>query len=226
MMTFAPNHLKGVVDMTNKVNSEENDGTASMAFGLFARTGELEVGALVFYNGTEEAAKTYFAPLLEMPRKVDLAQMVPFSQATMPHGSAPGRQWRKVTAGGCLIIPLDYSFIQSLMDDLEKLVTKIPDASETIIACEMHNPYVTMRKKQTSTAFPFRGRHGCVQLMATWTQEENDEACWAWCREVDAKLAKEFERGKNEEGMDENTKTSVGTYINYDGMLAYGDQPV
>ena len=123
-------------------------------------------------------------------------------------------------------MPLDYSFVQSLMDDLEELVTKIPDALETIIACETHNPFPTMRKQQTSTAFPFRGRHGCVQLMPTWTQEENDEACWAWCRKVDAKLAKEFQRRKNEEGVDETTRTSVGTYINYDGMLAHDNQPV
>jgi len=226
MMMFESRHLKGVVDMVNKVTSEGNDGTASMAFAFFARSGELEVHVLVFYNGSEEEAKTYFAPLLELPRKVDLVQMVPFSQAIMPHGSAPGRQWRKVTAGSCLIVPLDHSFIQSLMDDLEELVTKIPDALETIIACEMHNPYPAMRKKQTSTAFPFRGRHGSIQLMPTWTQEENDEACWAWCRKVDTKLAKEFQRRKNEEGMDETTRNSVGTYINYDGMLSHEYHPV
>lgn len=223
MMMFDKSKLKGVVDMANIVTSEENDGTASIAVGLFARSSELEVGVLVFYNGTEEAAKAYFAPLLEMTRKVDLTQMVPYSQATMPHGSAPGRQWRKVTAGGSLIVPLEYSFIQSLMDDLEDLVTKIPDALETIIACELHNPYATMRKGQTSTAFPFRGRHGSVQLMSTWTQEENDEACWAWCRKVDEKLAKEFARRKNDAGMDETTKSSVGTYVNYDGMFDHGN---
>jgi hypothetical protein len=83
-----------------------------------------------------------------------------------------------------------------------------------------------MRKKQTSTAFPFRGRHGSIQLMPTWTQEENDEACWAWCRKVDKKLAKEFQRRKNEEGMDETTRSSVGTYINYDGMLSHENHPV
>jgi len=100
-------------------------------------------------------------------------------------------------------------------------MTSNADTWETIIACEMHNPYATMRKEQSSTAFPFRGRHGCVQLMPTWTKEENDEACWAWCRKMDAKLADEFARRKNEKGMDETTKTSVGTYINYDGMLAH-----
>ncbi|PMD45106.1 putative FAD binding oxidoreductase, partial [Hyaloscypha variabilis F] len=218
MMRFESDCLSGVVDMVNKIASEENDGTASIAFGIFAQGGKLEIGVLVFYNGPEDEAKNYFAPLLEMPRKFDVAGMVPFSQATMPHGSAPGRQWRKVTAGGCLIVPLDHSFIQSLKDDLEDLITRIPDSWETIIACEMHNPFATMKKGQTSTAFPFRGRHGSVQLMPTWTLEENDEACWAWCRKMDAKLAKEFARRKNEEGIDETTKTSSGTYINYDGL--------
>jgi hypothetical protein len=55
--------------------------------------------------------------------------------------------------------------------------------------------------------------------MPTWTQEENDEACWAWCRKIDGKLATEFARRKNDAGMDETTKTSVGTYINYDGKF-------
>ena len=94
MMRFESKYLKAVVDMTNKVMSEENDGTASTAFGLFAQGGVLEVGVLVFYNGPEDEAKKYFAPLLDVPRKVDLAGMVPFSQAIMPHGSAPGRQCR------------------------------------------------------------------------------------------------------------------------------------
>jgi hypothetical protein len=199
-MMFEPSHLKGVVDMVNEVTSEGNDGTASMTFAISARSGELEVHVLVFYNGSEAEAKTYFAPLLELPRKVDLVQMVPFSQATMPHGFAPGRQWRTVIAGSCLIVPLDHSFIQSLMADLEELVTKIPDALETIIACEMHNPYATMRGKQTSTAFPFSGRHGCIQLMPTWTQEENDKACWAWCRKEDTKFAKGVQTKKERGG--------------------------
>lgn len=218
VMRFEQRHLKGVVDMVNTVVSEENDGIASLLFGFVAQTGEVEIVALPFYNGPEEEARAYFAPLLEMTRKIDSTQMVPFSQATMPHGSAPGRQWRKVTAGGSLIVPLDYLFIQSLRDDLQELITANPDTLETIIACEMHNPYVTMRKGQTSTAFPFRGRHGTVQIMATWTKEESDVACWAWCRRVDTKLANEFARRQNDAGIDETTKTSVGTYVNYDGM--------
>jgi hypothetical protein len=221
MMRFDISALEVVVDMVNKANSKENDGTASICFGLFANGGEVGVGVLPFYNGPEEEARAYFAPLLELNPIISMTKMVPFTQATMPHGSAPGRQWRKVTAGGSLVVPLDITFIQSLRHELEGLVKLVPDAEETIIACEMHNPYATMRKTQTSTAFPFRGRHGSVQLMATWTKEEDDEVCWAWCRRVDEKLAKEFNRRKNEAGTDETTKTSVGMYINYDGASSH-----
>jgi hypothetical protein len=222
MMLFDKSKLKGVVDMVNKATSEANDGTASICFAFLVKDGGLEIGVLPFYNGPEEEAREYFAPLLEMDPKVNLAKMVPFTQSTMPHGSAPGRHWRKVTAGGSIVVPLDINFIQSLQDEFEDLVKRVPDAQETIIACEMHNPYATMRKGQTSTAFPFRGKHGSIQIMPTWIKAESDEACWEWCRKVDEKVAKEFVRRKNEPGMDETTRTSVGTYVNYDGM--YGDE--
>jgi hypothetical protein len=224
MMMFDKRYLEGVVDVVNRVTSEENEGTACICFGFFARDGEVDVGVLLFYNGPEVEARAYFAPLLEMEAKVRLMQTVPFSQSTIPHGSPPGRHWRKVTAGGCLVVPLEVKFIQSLQDEFEEFVKKVPDAQETIIACEMHNPSATMRKEQTSTAFPFRGRHGSVQIMSTWSLEENDEACWDWCRKVDEKIAREFDRRKNEEGMDETTRASVGTYINYDGMFDHGIQ--
>ena len=218
MMMFDKSALKTVVDLANKICLKENDGTASLAWALFGREGDVEVGLLPFYNGPEEEAKVYFAPLLELTPIVSLVKMMPITEATMPHGSPAGRQWRKVTAGGCYVMPVDYSFVKSIEEDLQDFVTRLPDAADTIIACEAHNPYPTFRKGQNSTAYPFRGNHVSVQIMTTWSQQENDEACWDFCRTMDAKLHTEFVSRKNDAGMDETTKTSVGTYINYDGM--------
>jgi len=212
-------YLKDVVGMVNKVMGEENDGTATMGVAFYGDTGEAEINVVPFYNGPQKEAETYFAPLLELEARGSSTRVVPFSQSGLPHGSAPGRQWRKTTAGGGLVVPLDVDFMKSLVDEFEDLITKIPDARSSIFACEMHNPYATMRKSQTSTAYPFRGRHGSIQLMPTWTKQENDAACWAWCRRVDEKISNEFMRRKTESGMDELTRTSSGTYVNYDGMF-------
>jgi hypothetical protein len=214
-------HLNVFVDMVNKVTSQENDGTASIGCAFYADTGEAEISVVPFYNGPQEEAEEYFAPLLEVEAKSRAIRVVPYSQSGLPHGSAPGRQWRKTTAGGGLVVPLDASFLKSIADELEDLVAKVPDARSSIFACEMHNPYATMQKAQTATAYTFRGRHGSIQLMPTWTKKENDEACWAWCRRVDEKISAEFNRRKNEAGVDKLTRTSAGTYVNYDCKSDY-----
>jgi FAD/FMN-containing dehydrogenase len=75
-----------------------------------------------------------------------------------------------------------------------------------------------IENKQTETAFPNRGAHGNILINPTWSSESDDAACFKWAGEMGAKVRSELERTKlNNGNLDDNTRTAVGEYTNYDG---------
>ncbi|KUJ17898.1 uncharacterized protein LY89DRAFT_745887 [Mollisia scopiformis] len=218
-LAFEKSQLSGVVDMANTIMSDENnDGKASlcMIWKVLPGTSELGIFAIVWYNGPEDEARKFFAPLLEMRSKINTAKMVPFSQSGVQAGSAIGRHWRKTSIGASVMAPLDFICLETILNDMDDFMKKIPDAEQSIIGFEWHNPSATLKVDQTGTAYADRGMHGTMFSVATWTEEENDEHCRNWCEKIDAFAMKEFQLRQREGGVDETTRTSTGRYPNYD----------
>ena len=221
--------LGTLVRVGNRVMAEENEGGRAAMCVVFGQLpavggdGEREVGimCIVFYNGNEDDARAFFAPLLEAKPLVDTTKMVEFKDSGMESGSAVGNQWRKATAGGSVIAPLEERFLGELFMQLEDLVAKCRDAERSIVGFEFHNPYAAMRVGNKGTAFADRGNHGNVLVVPTWSKEENDGVCVEWCRKLGRTVDEEFERRKKDEGMDEVTRASTGIYPNYNGELLH-----
>ncbi|KAL1985690.1 hypothetical protein VTN96DRAFT_7438 [Rasamsonia emersonii] len=221
ILLFGRESLATIVQVCNKVLARESQGEAALCVGwgiLPGRGKEPEIWVAPWYNGPEDKAKEFFAPLLDLQPALNTTKMVPFSASGLAGASAQGKEWRKHENGSSAMAPLDPVFLDRMFDDFAQFLKTVPDAQRSTVAFEVHNPYPTMRVGQTGTAFPDRGNQVNVLIIPTWTKEENDEACRNWCREFSAKVGEEFERRKREEGVDEVTKTSVGVYSNYDGL--------
>lgn len=75
-----------------------------------------------------------------------------------------------------------------------------------------------MEVPQTAMAFANRGKEVPMTFFPGWTKEEFDGPCREWARAMYEKT--KAHRLRNMEGVkfDENTQSSVGQYINHDGM--------
>jgi hypothetical protein len=218
-MVLGRDSMGAVAEVCNKVLAKENgQGKAAVCCMWTILPGGMEpmIIVLPWYNGPEEEAREFFAPLLHRNPTMNTARMMPFS-ASGTSASPEGAVWRKCPNGHSVMAPLDPVFLDSLFDDLAAFLKRVPDAVGSVAALEVHNPYATMRVGQTGTAFADRGNQANVMVIPTWSQKENDEVCQGWCWEFCAKVAKEFERRKKEDGVDEVSRSSVGIYTNYDG---------
>ncbi len=220
-LLFKKGNEKTVAQVCNKILSRESRGEAALGWGwsVLPSGAEPVIWAMPWYNGPEQKAREFFAPLLSLNPMVDTTKMVPFSASGTASASAPGRELRKCGQGSSIMAPLDADFFESLFSDFAAFLERVPDARKSMVAFEAYNPYPTIQVGQTATAYPNRGYQINVQVIPTWTKKQNDEICKGWCQEFITKMAEEFERRKNEDGVDEVTRTSVGIYSNYDGEL-------
>jgi hypothetical protein len=69
-------------------------------------------------------------------------------------------------AGGCIMVPIDSEFLESLFEDYPAFIQKVPYASETIMAFETDLTDGILRYSQTETAFPNRGKFGNAMIFA------------------------------------------------------------
>jgi hypothetical protein len=215
-LTFSPAALGALVGFANHVLSvSKGESSMVMIQGQLPGSTKPLVIVEVFYNGTEDEARGFFAPLLKLGPIKDSTKMMPFSQTTgggddIPPGFGKG-------TGGGIMEPIDADFVESLYEDYVTFIKNVPDASESLIAYEIHPTYGTLLHSQNETAFPNRGTFGNVVIYAAYTKDESAPACEEWCRKMHDKIHNEFERRKEVDGVDDTTKTGVGEYINYDG---------
>jgi hypothetical protein len=215
-LIFPPSALGALVEFANHV-LEVSRGESSMIMiqGQLPGATQPLVLVQVFYDGTEDKAKNFFAPLFKLGPIEDTTKVKPFSEATGGGDDiAPG--FGKATGGG-IMEPIDTGFVKSLYEDYMAFVKNVPDASGTVLAYEIHPTYGTLLHSQKETAFPNRGTFGNIIVVAAYTKEESAPACEEWCRVMHDKIHNEFERRKELDNVDDTTKTAVGEYINYDG---------
>jgi len=62
--------------------------------------------------------------------------------------------------------------------------------------------------------------------LATWSDTKDDVICLKWVGDMGAKIRAKLERTKaNDLNLDEDTRTAVGEYVNYDGKYLSYDGP-
>ncbi|CRG89196.1 hypothetical protein PISL3812_06232 [Talaromyces islandicus] len=215
-------NLSAVIDIGNKVLSAEEAGQSAMCWGwTVLRPGSQPVIWVVpFFNGSEEKATQFFAPLLDSKVLVNSTKVVPFSASVSEGGGPSGKGLRKLGHGGAIMAPLDLALFQDLYQDYASFMSQVPDAGQrTLIMFEVHHPGATMRIKQNQTAYANRGDQVNVQFVVTWTQEENDALCEEFCRRFSGKMTEGFQRCKQQSTVDAVTRESVGICANYNGIV-------
>lgn len=217
MLVFPKPLLGGVIDMANKVLQESGPGKLMlMGFGSLPPENIPMVMAVIWFNGSEEDAKAYYKPLLDLGPVANMTQTMPYSGSNEMVNAAMGHGLRRSTKGSAFLAPLDLKFADSMWDEYVTFIESNPDVGASGIFWEFVPFKKIVEVPQTATAFANRGAYGNILFQPTWTDPKNDILCREWTRKMSVKAKAELERRKAE-GTDQTTKQSVGEYGNYDG---------
>jgi len=218
-LVFPPPMIAQVFEFANR-QMENHDGKHGMAiaFGCPPPAFQPVVLAGVFYNGSEEEAKRFFAPLLELGPLAAHTAMMPYPaintvfNPVMTHGD------RKTTKGSAYLYPLDAEVAQEIFNDFTAFVQKVPDAAQSVLIFEYFGTDQIVKVPQTATAYANRASYCNIMINPRWAQESNDSICRGWAREIAAKFSTRLEEDKKRRDVDKMTQEAVGQYGNYDGM--------
>lgn len=218
---FGKAQLKDVIDFANHM-LEKGEGEASMMVGFNAlNSPAAAVTAVVFYNGLEEAARDFYAPLLALKPVFDETAIVPYEQVNSWHNAAVGSHGaRRAMKGAALLTPVNASFVEELFEQYDTLVMEVPDAKSSLVLFDFFGYNKIMEVPQTSTAFANRGALVNVLFAPAWKAQCNDSVCKEWALEMATRTQLQFQSERSN-GTDEMTTTAVGEYSNYDGMLLF-----
>lgn len=216
-LIFTPDKLDPLIAFTNHLSSISHP-EAAIIIG-FAAPPPLHTPlllAIVFYNGPEAAALSYFEPLLSLDPVMKEVSMIPYSSlnSLLNPGNAHGG--RKVTKGGVFAYPIRPAFIRSLFNAFSTFLQETPDASGSMLGFEIYATEKVCQVSNEAMAFANRGTYGNSFLAVTWTQKQNDATCRAWARTLYEHFKAELERGKRE-GDVRLEMEGVGEYVNSDG---------
>jgi hypothetical protein len=207
--------LKPALEIANNILAKENDhGKASIGIMWLSPPGipAPVILTMLYYNGPEEEARSFFKSLLDLNPKVNTTKMKPWTEVNIEEPPIDeSKTWRKVSAGPFVIGPFDIELFEDLWQKYTDFVAQVPDAKTTTINLVVHNPYATLRKGQSETSFPNRGSHANLMIGPNWTDEANDEVCREWCLTMKkTAMANRAKMMKQDETLDDNTKTAAG----------------
>jgi hypothetical protein len=209
---FTKSQLSSIIDFANKT-MEISQGEATMMVGFSGSS----IITVLFYNGPEEAAKSFYAPLLALNPTFNDTAMVPYSAVNSWHNASVANGSRRTMKGSALLTPMSSSFVESLFEQYENLVENVEEASKSLVLFDFFSFKKIMEVPQTATAFANRGAFINVLFAPAWDSEKNDVVCREWTLDMAAKTEAELKKQKASSA-DEMTMGAAGEYGNYDGM--------
>lgn len=207
LLAFTPDKLAKIVEFANWYHAN-NDGRQAMGFGFSMPPGAPVVAVLttLFYNGSEEEGKKYFAPLLEQEPLMNQTGLIPYEKVNAMLNQAATWGGRKLFGGSNVVLPLDVGFVQSVYDEFSAFTTGNEKMGESLILFELVPFKKIVSFPPESTACGNRGEYYSVGTVFRWYDEKQDQMV----REFNRKLTR---RIKDEAGAKKSS--GVGQYSNY-----------
>lgn len=207
-LVFLPEKIPQIVEFANKFH-ETNDGDQALIWGFSAPppTNTPVVLAMVFYNGTEEEGKAFFADLFEAGPIANMASMIPYQKLNSLLNATAGFEGRKQFGGGVFKAPLDTKLVMQLQADFMAYTMSHDRVNESMMLLEMM-PYKKVNEvPNDKMSFSNRGNYYNVSTVLKWFDPALDAEVRTFSREV---LKKATATATGASGSD-----GVGLYANY-----------
>jgi FAD/FMN-containing dehydrogenase len=168
-LIFPPSALPQLVSFANKFHATTDGNQAIiMAFSAPPPANQPVILTQLFYNGTEAAAKDFFADLFALNPLADMSGSMPYAQVNSLLNPAAGFDGRKQFGGGAFKLPLDVGFVTSLYEDFRAFVDSHDRMGESMVMfeCVPYGKIVEVRNGET--AFANRGDYYNIATMFKW----------------------------------------------------------
>lgn len=205
--------LPNLVSFINEF-CEKNDGDQAMMPMLTCHPATLEpcVASTMFFNGPQEAAEAFYAPLLKLDSIMNTTAVIPYPVAnTFPNPKAPHGK-RYMFSGANFVPPLDLAFVQKVSDRFHAALT--PEGNRemragSMVAFELIPHGKVSAVDTAATAFAGRDVKAMNMIInMAWQSPEKDGEARRICSELTHFLK---DRGwQGDEAGDRG-----GTYLNY-----------
>lgn len=184
-IVFTSDKLPSIVDALNERLEHPDPKGAAMC--VFAKPPQLPAAVVVvnlFYNGTEEQGKKYFASLFDLGPIVCEAKMMPYSgvNGMLNAMALPGG--RRALKGTSFALPVSKDFMRELWDYYVNELEANPDMSETFIGAEFYDLTKVSSVPLDAASFANRGQYISGIVGISWTDPTKDEHNRAWGRGV------------------------------------------
>jgi hypothetical protein len=161
---------------------------------------------VTFFNGSEEDAKAYFKPLLDLGPIVDHTASVPYERVNTMLNGAAGFGGRKIFGGSNVALPLDPAFVKSVYEEFCGFLNAREGTSESLVLFEFQPYKKTMEVGVEETACANRGEYYNVGTLFKWYNPELDQEVRAFNRQINGRIRAEGGAQKSK---------GVGVYSNY-----------
>lgn len=168
-LVFLPDKIPQVVDFANKFH-KSNDGNQAMLWGFSAPppANAPVVLTQLFYNGTEEDGKAFFADLFELGPVANMTSMIPYEKLNSVLNHTAGFDGRKRFGGGAFKLPLDPDFVVQLHAEFTSFVASHERVNESMLLFETIPYTKVIEVPNDKTSFSNRGDYYNVAAMFKW----------------------------------------------------------
>ncbi|KAL4819004.1 hypothetical protein BDW67DRAFT_173889 [Aspergillus spinulosporus] len=140
LLYFKASKLFRVIDFANWFH-EQQDKDSGLFFGFRAAPKSADdsvIMAVLFYNGPQERATAFFAPLLSLDPVINRTGMMPYWQlARQANVRFDRRRSRKSGGGTKLRFPPDKDLIPVLWRDFDQVMQEFPQMGDSVLAIEL-----------------------------------------------------------------------------------------
>ncbi|KAI5821448.1 hypothetical protein BZA77DRAFT_256707 [Pyronema omphalodes] len=216
MFPSSPEAISGVTEFMNHLVATSNGESAMIvAISRPPFGGDVAIGCLLFYNGSEEEGKRCFGRLLDMNPLVNQLRQMEYRKVNEMMNPSVGFGGRKILKGSSFLCPVNPGFVMGIVQEVRSFTEEYKDAGKSMVLLEAFSSKAWEKKGMEEMAFANRGPHLSSMVGAVWGDSGIDNACRQWCRKVAGMFTEEFENSKKERGLESK---AVGEYANYDGI--------
>ncbi|KAF2034465.1 FAD-binding domain-containing protein [Setomelanomma holmii] len=207
-LVFLPDKIPEIVKFANKFH-ETNDGNQALLWGFSAPPpGNAPVVLTqLFYNGTEEQGKSFFADLFALGPIANMSAMIPYEQLNSLLNQSTGFDGRKQFGGGAFKLPLDSEFVLSLHAEFTAFVASHERMNESMMLFEAIPYKKIVEVPNEESAFSNWGDYYNVATMFKWLDPLLDTEIRTFSRNLLKKASETAVDGSKDGG--------VGQYGNY-----------
>ena len=164
-----PDKIPQIVEFANKFH-ETNDGNQAMliAFSAPPPANAPVVLTQLFYNGTEEDGKAFFADLFELGPVANMTAMIPYEKLNSLLNHAAGFDGRKQFGGGAFKLPLDPNYVTGLHSEFMAFVNSHEHLNQSMMLFEVIPYKKIIEVSNDKTSFSNRGDYYNVATQFKW----------------------------------------------------------